>query len=312
MTDSQPRFRSPPYPYIGVGRAISRSEQLYNAVRNHAAALPTAAKAWDTGPKSSATMQTVGALIQYGLLTDDGSGGARRIKLTPLALKIVMDKRPSSAERDEAEKQAVLMPKVFAELFEQYGTADDIDDALLIHELTAERVQRGKAPFSDQSAADVLRVYRDSILYTGLSDSDKESDEGPVSDGFLGTAHKPEISVGDYVQWVSTGVAQFTEATRVRAISDDGDWAFVEGSKTGVPMSELEILQRPKAGRSAPTLPLPEDEPTVHDRADPRDKDRMKVVWEGSLIHISATVDKAGLDRLRKKLDAMETLLSDD
>jgi hypothetical protein len=29
------------------------------------------------------------------------------------------------------------------------------------------------------------------------------------------------------------------------------------------------------------------------------------------LIHISATVDKAGLDRLRKKLDAMETLLSD-
>jgi hypothetical protein len=77
-------------------------------------------------------------------------------------------------------------------------------------------------------------------------------------------------------------------------------------------MSELEILQRPKAGRSAPTLPLPEDEPTVHDRADPRDKDRMKVVWEGSLIHISATVDKAGLDRLRKKLDAMETLLSDD
>lgn len=63
--------------------------------------------------------------------------------------------------------------------------------------------------------------------------------------------------------------------------------------------------------RSAPTLPLPEDEPTVYDRADPREKDRMKVVWEGSLIHISATVDKAGLDRLRKKLDAMETLLED-
>lgn len=311
MTDKQPRFRSPPYPYIGLGRSILRAEQLYNAVRHHAAAMPTVAKAWETGAKSSATLQTVGALIQYGLLEDEGAGEARRVKLTPLALKIVMDKRPNSADREAAEKQAALTPRIFAELYDQYGTGEGIDDTLLIHALTAERVQANKAPFSDQSAADVLRVYRDSILYSGLSDSKEQPDESPAPADQEDIVSKAKVHVGDHVQWVSSGVAQFTEPARVRAISDDEEWVFVEGSKTGVPVSELEILQAPK-GRTPPTLPLPEEEPTVHDRADPREKDRIKVVWEGSLIHISATVDKAGLDRLRKKLDAMETLLSDE
>lgn len=314
MADKQPRFRSPPFPYIGLGKALVKTEQLYNAVRHHAAALPTAAKAWETGPKSSATMQSAGALIQYGLLEDEGSGESRKVKLTPLALKIVMDKRPDSTDRAAALKKAALAPRTFAELFEQFGAAQEIDDALLIHSLTMERIQQGKAPYSEDSAADVVRVYRDSLAYAGLTDSDKESDEGVVLPAAPEQVSRPRVTakVGDFVQWVSGGVVQFAEPKRVRAVSDDSEWAFVEGSQTGIAMSELEVVQGPRSSRTPPTLALPEDDPIVHDRADPREKDRMKVVWEGSLIHISATVDKAGLGRLRKKLDAMETLLGDD
>ena len=310
MTEKQPRFRSPPYPYVGLGKALSKVEQLYVAVRHHAAALPTAAKAWETGPKSSATLQSAAALIQYGLLEDEGSGESRKVKLTPLALKIVMDKRPDSADRVVALKEAAQSPKIFAELFGRYGTAEGIDDTLLVHTLTAERVQQGKAPYSEESAGDVLRVYRDTMTYAGLADSDKQYDEGEAPPAVHDETFAP-AKVGDFVQWVSSGVVQFAEPKRVRAISDDGEWAFVEGSMTGIAMSELETLAPPKANRAPPTLALPEDDPTVYDRADPREKDRMKVVWEGSLIHISATVDKAGLGRLRKKLDAMETLLED-
>ncbi len=315
MSEKQPRFRSPPYPYIGLGKALSKAEQLYNAVRHHAAALPTAAKAWETGVKSSATLQSAGALIQFGLLEDEGSGESRKVKLTPLALKIIMDKRPDSKDRAAAMKQAALSPKIFAELFEQYAAANDIDDALLIHTMTMERVQQGKAPYSDDSAGDVVRVYRDSLAYAGLTDSDKTTDEGEaplVSSPDEVLPPRAAAKVGDFVQWVSNGVVQFSEPKRVRAISDDGEWAFVEGSQTGIAMTELEVVQAPRPSRAPPTLALPEDDPAVYDRADPRDKDRMKVVWEGSLIHINATVDKAGLARLRTKLDAMETLLSDD
>ena len=314
MTEKQPRFRSPPYPYVGLGKALSKAEQLYAAVRHHAAALPTAAKAWETGPKSSATLQSAAALIQFGLLDDEGSGDSRKLKLTPLALKIVMDKRPDSAERATAIKEAALNPKIFSELFGSFGTADGIDDALLVHALVSERVQRGKAPYSEDSAGDVLRVYRDTLGFAGLTVSDTQADEdSSQTPAPTGTISQSTLAkVGDFVQWVSGGAVQFAEAQKVRAISDDGDWAFVEGSKTGIARSELEIVQAPKVNRVPPTLPLHEDEPTVYDRADPREKDRMKVVWEGSLIHISATVDKVGLERLRKKLDAMEALLSDD
>jgi len=313
MTEKQPKFRSPPFPYVGLGKALAKAEQLYGAVRHHAAAIPTAAKAWETGPKSSATLQSAGALIQYGLLEDEGSGASRKVKLTPLALKIIMDKRPGSPDRAAALKEAALSPKTFAELFSQYGTAYDIDDFLLIHALTAERVQQGKAPYSEDSAKEVLRVYRETIEVAGLVDFDKVSDEGGASSAPSTSAPSTvNAAVGDYVQWVSDGVVQFPEPRRVRAVSDDGEWAFVEGSETGIAMQDLEIVQAPRSNRPPPTLALPEDDPTVYDRADARDKDRMKVVWEGPLIHISATVDKAGLERLRKKLDAMETLLSDD
>jgi hypothetical protein len=314
MTEKQPKFRSPPFPYVGLERALSKAEQLYNAVRHHAAAMATAAKAWDTGPKSSATLQSAATLIQYGLLDDEGSGESRKVKLTPLALKIIMDKRPGSADRADAIKDAALSPRIFAELYEQYGTAIGIDDALLVHTMTVERIQAGKAPYSEDSAADVVRVYRDTMAFAGLGDSDMVSEEGraspePADDGprlYIAAA------VGDFVQWVSDGVVQFPEPRRVRALSDDREWAFVEGSKTGIAMQELEVVQAPRVSRAPPTLALPEEDPIVYDRADPREKDRMKVVWEGSLIHINATVDKAGLARLRTKLDAMETLLSDD
>lgn len=315
MTEKQPRFRSPPFPYIGLAKALSKAEQLYGAVRHHSAALPTAAKAWETGAKSSATLQSAGALIQYGLLEDEGSADSRKVKLTPLALKIVMDRRPGSADRAAALKQAALTPKAFSELYEQYGTTREIDEALLIHALTVERLQQGKAPFSEESASDVVRIYRDSLQYAGFNDSDKKLDEGETEseedERKISTPRSP-AKVGDFVQWVSGGAVQFNEPTAVRAISDDNEWAFVEGSQTGIAMSELEVVAAPRQNRAPPTLPLPEQEPTVYDRADPRDKDRMKVVWEGSLIHISATVDKDGLKRLRKKLDAMEVLLSDE
>jgi hypothetical protein len=174
-------------------------------------------------------------------------------------------------------------------------------------------MQEGKAPFSDASAQDVVRVYRDSLSYAGLTDSDKKPDEGtaPEEAASQNDGSRPQVSVGDFVQWVSGGAVQFPEPRRVRALSDDGDWAFVDGSQTGIAMSELEVVTAPRpTRRPPPTLPLPEEDATVDHQIG--EKDRMKVVWEGSLIHISATVNKAGLERLRKKLDAMETLLEDE
>lgn len=53
---------------------------------------------------------------------------------------------------------------------------------------------------------------------------------------------KSKIFKNAFVQWVSGGSEIFTEPRRVTGFSDDGKFAFVEGTKTGIPVSELESL----------------------------------------------------------------------
>ena len=52
------------------------------------------------------------------------------------------------------------------------------------------------------------------------------------------------VNIGDLVQWASEGVDQFNTPSRVRAVQmhDQQEWVFVEGSKTGMPVSELTVV----------------------------------------------------------------------
>lgn len=311
MSEKQPRFRSPPFPYISLERALPKAEQMYAAVRHHSAAIPTAAKAWDLGPKSSATAQSIGALIQYSLLLDEGAGDTRRVKLSPLALKIVMDKRPNSTERDEALKEAALAPRTFSELHATYGPAVDVDDDLLIHALTAERVQAGKAPYSEQSAADVVRIFRDTVCFAKLNGATPEIGVVPKSED----AVAPKI--GDLVQWLSGDAWQFDKPKRVRAISEDSAWVFVDGSEVGVPADECEVLEPariPEANETrhfAPTLPLDTNSPTLA-ISPVAGKENIKILLDAGRLQVTASVDRQGLKRLQKRLAAFDALLDEE
>jgi hypothetical protein len=50
---------------------------------------------------------------------------------------------------------------------------------------------------------------------------------------------KPEIKKDDFVQWTQSGQSQFDQPRKVTKISDDGEFGFVEGSDTGIPISQL-------------------------------------------------------------------------
>lgn len=52
-----------------------------------------------------------------------------------------------------------------------------------------------------------------------------------------------KIEKGTLVQWVNQGVEQWSEPKRVVGISDDGEYSFFDGSMTGVPVSQLEIIE---------------------------------------------------------------------
>jgi len=50
----------------------------------------------------------------------------------------------------------------------------------------------------------------------------------------------PKFMPGDRVQWISQGAYHFAEPMHILRMSDDGKFAFFEGSETGVPVEQLE------------------------------------------------------------------------
>lgn len=71
-----------------------------------------------------------------------------------------------------------------------------------------------------------------------------------VADTEIDAVYVPKI--GDYVQWEIKEVLQLPEPRRITGFSDDGGFAFLEGSNgTGVPVEELIRESKPNATKNS-------------------------------------------------------------
>jgi len=249
---SKKRMRSPAYPYINLEGALRRAKEFYDKETRGAAYLRVAAKHWGYEEKSSAALQTAAALISFGLMRDEGTGEKRKLQLTQNALRILLDQRPESKERDEAIKQAALAPKIHSELWRRFGASTSNEQ--LRHTLILDWTP----PFNENSVDGFIREYRDTISFGKLCESDKVTpeDDGSEANSGIGGAYVPKV--GDYVQWESQDILQFVEPKRIRAISTDGTHAFVDGSSTGLPVEQLSPAKAPLVAvktESRTTLP---------------------------------------------------------
>jgi hypothetical protein len=171
---SQKKERSPSFPYIGLSRALERAKAVYASARRHEARVADLAAAWGWGAKSSGTLQTIAALLAYGLLEDQGSGENRKLKITDLAFKALEDERPG--EREGALYEAALKPKLIAEYAEKWREGRPAD-GICISEL---RIDRG---FTDDGARQFLKVFDDTVRFTEGAESDKNPDTIKQPDG---------------------------------------------------------------------------------------------------------------------------------
>jgi hypothetical protein len=197
-TEKQPRFRSPPYPSIPLAKAIERSGALYTKALHHSVPLSVAANAWEYGVKSSGTFATIAALKQFGLLTDEGSGDKRKIRLTDTAVRLVRDQDPNSEKRRAAIRTAALAPKIHSELWEKYGVAgaSGAMDVAVKSYLTLDRADDGAAAYSDDAANELIAEYRQTIAFAGLLESADVSSDEPGSEDTgnpKGTSEKPKM-----------------------------------------------------------------------------------------------------------------------
>jgi hypothetical protein len=169
-----PRFKSPPYPFISLPKAIERTRGLFEMARSHPVGLPVLAEAWGYSVSSSGAVQTAAALIQFGLLSTDGSGKSRKFQLTLSGQRLAQDADPASEKRQNLLRAAALAPKIHSELWEKFGNPNGISDKILREYLVLDRADQGLAPFSDAASSDLIAQYRETIHYAGIPEDATE------------------------------------------------------------------------------------------------------------------------------------------
>jgi hypothetical protein len=163
--DTKQRDRSPNYPYISLQQALERARQFYAGEKRGAAAVPVVAAHWQYSPKSSGLIQSIAALKAYGLMDEDGRGQERRLKLSDLALRIILDQRPQSQERNALLRRAAMTPSVAQRIMEKFPQ-DMPSDHNLEHFLIFD------LKFNPDSAKAAVNLFFENADFTGIYDID--------------------------------------------------------------------------------------------------------------------------------------------
>ncbi len=148
------KVRSPSFPFINLREALERAKVLYHAERRNAASLEVVASHWGFSPNSSAANRTFAALVALGLLevTD------RKAKLSERAVRILLDEREPSPEREQAIREAALLPRLHRKLWDRYRGELPSDSTLRLHLITEES-------FNEGSVGTFLRVFRETLKF---------------------------------------------------------------------------------------------------------------------------------------------------
>lgn len=156
MSDKRRKIRSPSFPFISLRVALDRVRAFQAKESRNAAPLEVAAEHWGYSPKSSGGKQTIAALRAFGLLE-----GESTVRLTDRALRILLDEREPSPERDRLLQEAALMPPLHAKLWERYGTGLPSPQTLRMSLVLDEG-------FNENSVDDFVAQYRETLEFARL------------------------------------------------------------------------------------------------------------------------------------------------
>lgn len=292
--------RSPAFPFIDLSKALERADQFRAAEGKHLVPVTSAMKSWNLGEETSSGRRTVAALGHFGLFIDEGIGEARKVRLSELALNILLDNQPASPERDDLIRKAAIAPPIHKELWEKWGNA-------LPSEATIQTYLVRDRGFSAAGASDLIREYKSTLSFAKLDQSVNMLD---------GMPDNKQVDVGDFVQVEIGGALTLAAPALVRAIQEhEGQkWVFIEGSDTGVPMEHV-VLQT--KGGVTPPANIPRIPPTLPESLGNRPLERE---WlRGPLskdvsyrLLVSGDLGPREIGKLIKLLKAQQSVLEED
>lgn len=225
------RPRSPGYPFIDLEKAVGRVRALYDSEGSHAAPLSAAFSAWGYESLSGDGNLVASALKKFGLVEYEGTGKARRLKVTPLALRIL--EHPDPEVRKQSIAEAALNPAIHRELWEKHRLSGGLpSDETLRWELVHER------NFTKTGAADFIPEYRSTVSFAGLDEKIVEAGSTPQS-----SATEPPLE-DDQVTADTDGQAEGV------------DRAGLDPAAAGTSRSETPSDRPPSTGTATYALPV--------------------------------------------------------
>jgi hypothetical protein len=237
-------MRSPNYPAYGLAETIEMAKAIWSKEERTIVSPEVAVKALGYQSLNGTARTKLASLRKFGLLEEVKNGGVR---ISDLAMKLIHHEADSVEYRDGI-KEAALKPALYQEVYASHAKASD--DAI-------RAFLKVKKAFSESGARQFVEAFRETLKLANLNGE-------AYTPGVNGRKPGKTPAVGDTVQWESQGVLQFSAPRRVRALTDDGEWAFVDGSDTGLPVKELTVTATPppsdpkgtqKTSVKPPTLP---------------------------------------------------------
>lgn len=231
-----PAPRSPRYPLIDLAEAVELVRKIWKAESRNTMSPEVAARHLGYKGLNGASLRVISALRKYRLL--DGRGDD--VRISDDAITILADEETRSPERVEALKRSAFADTLFSELRQKFqGSPSEAN-------LRSYLMKNG---FNEEAAAIATSVYLSTLRFV---ENESNAYTAPAS-----RFEAPKVKVGDYVQWESNGQLQFLTPRRVRELVGNGSYAMVEGSDTGIPVSELTVqaIADPSPGFKTPPMP---------------------------------------------------------
>lgn len=163
------RTRSPRYPNINLQEAIEKARIIYAKEHTHKASREVIAKDLGYTGINGASATMISSIRQFGLL--EGIGDSMKISEDAT---IILELPPGDPERIEAIRRAAFTPKLFGDIYVEYGDKLPSDENL--------RLFLVKLGFNSKAANSVIRAYREtlSIVKSETEGYNEESDSFDV------------------------------------------------------------------------------------------------------------------------------------
>ncbi len=305
------RVRSPSYPSYSLDEAVANARKIFDKDRRSPIDRAVVANHLGYNSLNGAADKALATMMQYGLLEKVAKG---EVRISQWAVDIMFPDAPS--QRVAALRNAATSPTLFRALNERFPDGPPSNETLRAYLLREE--------FNDRAIGPIIGAYNKTSAYLaqeGANESPVPPLEGGPESDLPEDISRDDVTfggarVGDLIQWETQAGLQLEKPTRVRLVTDDGQYVAVEGSETGIPMSEVIVTERgappPPQG---PRFPMARELPATDLKPAEGEAEWMRNQLGGDTkvrLLVTGDMGPKQIGKLIKLLKAQQAVLSDD